>query len=79
MRLARQQRGRPKEIALINVVEDFVVDAVCRLRNFHATLTYQIKRIAWFPFAENYFAGFFSEHANSRRDLLDDLDVNAFE
>ena len=79
MRRARQQRGRPKEIALINVVEDFVVDAVCRLGNFHATLTYQIKRIAWFPFAENYFAGFFSEHANSRRDSLEDLDVNALE
>src|SRR5256885_16929735 len=77
MRLACQQRGRPKEIALINVVEDFVVDAVWRLRNFDATLTYQIKRIAWFPFAENYLAGVFSENANSRRDLLADLDVTA--
>src|SRR5437899_12882412 len=78
MRLACQQRGRPKEIALINVVEDFVVDAVWRLRNFHATLTYQIKRIAWFPFAENYFAGFFRSTLILRAIFLMILTSTAF-
>lgn len=56
-----------------------MVDAVSRLRNFNAALAYQIKRIAGFTFAKNNLAGFLSEHANFRRDALDDLGVNSFE
>src|ERR1700736_2290327 len=78
MRLTRQQRNCAEEISLVNVVEDFVVDAVCGLRNFNAALADQIKRTAWFTFAKNYFTGFLSQHANFRRDALDDLGINTF-
>ncbi len=55
-----------------------MVDAIRRLRNFNATLAHQIKRIAWFSFAKNDFAGFLSYHANFWRDTIDDLGVNSF-
>src|SRR6266446_4819623 len=79
MRLARQQRSCAKEISLINVVEDLAVDAACRLRNFNAALPYQVERIARFAFTKNYFTGFLSQHANFRRDALDNVGINAFE
>src|SRR5260370_34456434 len=79
MRLARQQRSCAKEISLINVVEDLAIDAFCRLRNFNAALPYQVERIARFAFTKNYFAGLLSQHANFRRDALDNVGINAFE
>src|SRR5438105_5482738 len=78
MRLACQERRCTKEISLVDVVVDFVFHALCRLRNLDAALAYQIKRIARFTFAKNDFARFLSEHANFRRDALDDLGVDSF-
>src|SRR5438876_9139577 len=79
MRLARQQRSCAKEISLINVVEDLVVDAVCRLRNSNAAFPYQVERIARFAFTKNYFTGFLSQHAKFWRNALDDVGINSFE
>jgi len=79
MRLARQEGGCSKETSLVNVIEDLVVDAVCGFRNFNAALAYQIKRISGFTFAENDLACFFFQHANFRRDALDNVGINAFE
>ena len=78
MRRAGQERRCAKEISLVDVVEDFMFDAVSRLRNFNAALAYQVKRIPGFPFAKNDFAGFLSDHTNFRRDAPDDLGVNSF-
>src|SRR5438128_11372575 len=79
MRLARQQRSWAKEISLINVLEDFAVDAVCRLSNLTAALPYQVERIARFAFTKNYFTGFLSQHAKFWRNALDDVGINSFE
>src|SRR6184192_3017405 len=77
MRLTRQQRSCAKEISLVNVVEDFAVDAVCRLRNLNAALPYQVERIARFAFTKNYFTGFLSQHAKFWRNALDDVGINS--
>src|SRR5438128_12571651 len=79
MRLARQQRSWAKEISLINVLEDFAVDAVCRLSNLTAALPYQVERIARFAFTKNYFTGFLSQAAKFWRNALDDVGINSFE
>src|SRR5437016_12876550 len=79
MRLARQQRSCAKEISLVNVVEDFAVDAVRRLRNLNAALPYPVERIARFALTKNYFTGFLSQHAKFWRNALDDVGINSFE
>ena len=78
MRGAGQEGRCAKEISLVDVVEDFMFDAVSRLRNFNGTLAYQIKSVAGFTFAKNNFTGFFSNHANFGCDSLDDLGINSF-
>jgi len=77
MRRACQERRCAKEISLINVVEDFMLDAVSGLRNFNGALAYQVKRVARFAFAKNNFAGFLSKDANFWRDARNDIGVDA--
>src|SRR2546423_7048446 len=78
MRLTCQERRCTKEISLVDVVMDFMVNAICRFRDLDAPPAYQIKRIARLTFAKNGFARFFSQHANFRRDALDDFSVKSF-
>src|ERR1700730_14635792 len=79
MGLAGKKRGCAKEISLVNVIKDFVIGAFSGLRNFHATLSDQIKRIARLAFAKDYFAGFLADNIDFRRDPFDHVAVHSLE
>ena len=74
----REQRGGTKKIPLVNIVQDFVADRIAGLRDFDRALANQVERTARFAFSENYLARIFVEHADFRRDPLEDVDINSF-